>query len=349
MSVLNINISSILKNLKSVKNLCESRECSLVPVTKICLSDPVIVKAFKSCGVDTIADSSLDNFNNLATDIKRFLLKIRLNEARSGNISCDYIYTSSMDVIKSLSKRADHKNYRVFLAFELGDLREGILPGELPEFVEKALKLPNISIAGLSANFGCLMGKLPDRDVSSVLKNALSAVKRRTDYEFEFISFGGTAVYPALVNDLLPDEVNQIRIGEAIFFGYNLIENKPIQGLINDAFILSGGILEIRDKNVDSRGIYGYNAFGEKTMNKDSGYQKRAVLDFGKLGSPIEGMISKDPGVRITGSTHDYTVVDISKSKKKYCVGGSIDFILNYNSAAQAYISPQIKKCFTEP
>lgn len=342
MSVLNINISSILKNLKSVKKLCESRGCGLVPVTKICLSDPVIVKSFKDRGVDIIADSSLDNFNHLETDIRRFLLKIRLNEARSGDLNCDFIYTSGMDVIKALSERADHKNYRIFLALELGDLREGILPEELPEIVDTALKLPNISIAGLSANFGCLMGKLPDQDVSAVLKNTLSSVKRRTGFEFEFVSFGGTAVYPALVNDILPDEVNQIRIGEAIFFGYNLIENKPIQGLIDDAFILSGEILEIREKNLDSRGSYGYNAFGEKTINKDSGYHKRAVLDFGKLGAPVKEIIPKDSGVRTTGSTHDYTVVDISESKKKYCVGGPVDFILNYNSAAQAYISPQI-------
>ncbi len=51
-----------------------------------------------------------------------------------------------------------------------------------------------------------------------------------------------------------------------------------------------------------------------------------------------------DPGVRISGSTHDYTVVDINESEYKYCAGDSVDFILNYCSAAQAYISPQIKK-----
>lgn len=40
----------------------------------------------------------------------------------------------------------------------------------------------------------------------------------------------------------------------------------------------------------------------------------------------------------ITGSTHDYTVVDISESKKMYCVGGSIDFIFNYNSVIRRHV-----------
>ena len=79
-------------------------------------------------------------------------------------------------------------------------------------------------------------------------------------------------------------------------------------------------------------------------MYKRQGYRIRAVLDFGELGSPVKGMKPMDPGVRISGSTHDYTVVDINDDKTNYRVGGRVDFILNYCSAAQAYISPQIKK-----
>ncbi len=86
MSVLNINTSSILKNLITIKELCEARGTQLVPVTKICCSDPIIIEDFKNCGIDTIADSSLANFNNLDIDIKRLLLKIRLNEARDGDL-----------------------------------------------------------------------------------------------------------------------------------------------------------------------------------------------------------------------------------------------------------------------
>ncbi len=116
--------------------------------------------------------------------------------------------------------------------------------------------------------------------------------------------------------------------------------------MINDAFKLSGEILEIREKKLNRRGNFGYNAFGEEISNIEPGFHKRAVLDFGELGAPVKGMTPKDSDVKIIGSTHDYTVVDISESKQKYYVGGSIDFILKYNSAAHAFISPQIKKRF---
>jgi predicted amino acid racemase len=344
MAVLNVNILSIVKNLTTVKELCKKRDCELVPVTKICRSEPVIVEAFKDQGIAMIADSGLDSLSRFDTDINRFLLKLGLSDARYGDLDCEYIYTSSLEVIKVLSQRDDGKNYSVYLALELGDLREGILPEELPEFTNAVLRMPNIIVAGLSANFGCLMGRLPDRDVSDVLDKTVSSVRKKTGFEFDVVSFGGTAVYPALIEGTLPDPVNQVRIGEAIFFGYNLCTNEHITDLIDDAFILSGEILEIRNKFVDNKGKRGYNAFGEEIRITDTGYRKRAVLDFGELGAPVKGMTPIDPGVRIAGSTHDYTVVDINESENKYCAGDSVDFMLNYCSAAQAYISPQIKK-----
>ena len=163
MAVLNVDILSIIKNLNTVKALCKKRGCELVPVTKICHSEPVIVQAFKDQGIDMIADSSLESLCRFDTDIKRFLLKLGLNDARIGEIDCEYIYTSSIEVIRALSQRDNGKNYSVYLALELGDYREGILPEELADFTSDVLGLPNVNIAGLSANFGCLMGRLPDR------------------------------------------------------------------------------------------------------------------------------------------------------------------------------------------
>ena len=283
MAILNVNILSIIKNLTTVKLLCEKRGCELVPVTKICHSEPVIVEAFKDQGIKMIADSSIGSLCGFDTDIKRFLLKLGLNDARYGDIDCEYIYTSSIEVIKALSQRDDGKSYRVYLALELGDLREGILPEELPDFTHDVLALPNIIIAGLSANFGCLIGRLPDSDVTEVLGEAVDSVKRKTGFEFDVVSFGGTAVYPAVLDNTLPGHVNQIRIGEAIFFGYNLCTNESITGLIEDAFVLSGEILEVRVKSVDCKGKRGYNAFGEEIKITDKGCRRRAVLDFGEL------------------------------------------------------------------
>ena len=73
MAVLNVNVSSILKNLDTVKELCKRRGCILVPVTKICRSEPIIVEAFKGHGIDIIADSSLVSLSHLKSDVKRFL------------------------------------------------------------------------------------------------------------------------------------------------------------------------------------------------------------------------------------------------------------------------------------
>ena len=343
MAKLRINTPSIVHNFEKLKNQCEARGIQLVPVTKVCLSNRHIVESFQRCGAETIADSDARRLSRLDVAIGRFLLKVSLSDAMGDDLSCDCVITSSVEVLQALSTRANTNPPKVFLALELGDLREGIVPERLPGFLESALKLPNISIVGLGANFGCLSGKLPDRGTCEILRETLHLVRKRIGFEFEHVSFGGTAVYPSLMDGSLPDFVNHLRIGEAIFFGHNLCTNESIPGMNQETFILSSEILEVSEKNVHRDGEYGLNAFGEDVAFVDSGVRKRAILDFGQLGAPIRSVFPRDDRIRIVGSTHEYSVIDISDTIETYRVGDSVEFTMNYNSAAQAYLSPQIE------
>ena len=46
--------------------------------------------------------------------------------------------------------------HRAVIMIELGDLREGILPGHLLDFYQRCFELPHLEIVGIGANLGCL-------------------------------------------------------------------------------------------------------------------------------------------------------------------------------------------------
>ena len=74
-----------------------------------------------------------------------------------------------------------------FVPIELGDLREGILPGTLAEFYQRVFELSHIEVLGIGANLGCLAGVVP------ILAHAERIVGAASAWKFveEFVEQGG--------------------------------------------------------------------------------------------------------------------------------------------------------------
>ncbi len=345
MAKLIINTKGIIDNYNYIMGLNCIKNRELIVVTKLFYSSPDLINILKKQGIDKIADCNIENFAG-QTGLKRMLLKTSLSDIREKKLSnCESILVTELKMLEAVSEMGLN-NIEIYLGIETGDLREGIVPSDFYDFMKSALKIKGINIAGIYTNLGCLAGKLPDEETITQLLDAKETVKRKLGFEIKKISIGGTVFYDMIKSDSLPDEVNQIRMGEAIFFAYNMSYHKRIPELTPGNFILKGEIVEIKSKNTSIRGEIGFNAFGKIADKTEGAVRKRAILDFGELQTPLYGLTPCDPGVRIHSNTHNYTVVDITNTEKKYDIGDTIDFYCNYNSVAFAFLSGYVAKEF---
>ena len=77
--------------------------------------------------------------------------------------SADISFNTELDVIRDLSSAAKKakRTHGIVLMVELGDLREGIMPGDLEHTVRETLRLPNIALRGIGTNLACRSGVSP--------------------------------------------------------------------------------------------------------------------------------------------------------------------------------------------
>ncbi len=78
---------------------------------------------------------------------------------------------------------------------ELGDLREGIMPGDLGDMVKEVLSLPGIRLAGIGANLACFGGVKPDAKNMGELSSLALDMEKKFHIDLEYVSAGCSTVY----------------------------------------------------------------------------------------------------------------------------------------------------------
>ena len=75
---------------------------------------------------------------------------------------------------------------------ELGDLREGILPGSLINFYKHVFHLSNIEVKGIGANLGCMAGAVPTVDQFMQLVLYKELLELKFEHPLHWISAGSS-------------------------------------------------------------------------------------------------------------------------------------------------------------
>ena len=229
----------------------------------------------------------------------------------------------------------------VVLIAECGDLKDGFSEEQI---IAAAESYPDLNIIGISANFSALSGHLPTFEAVqklAILSRKVASIRRN----MPFLSIGGTAVYDLLQTGMLIGLVQEVCIGEGIFFGYNSSKRCPIPDFSQNTVLFQGEIIEIAEKRVENIPPDGFNSLG--TSFEESvltGNRKRAVLDFGTLAANQNDLIPNDNGTVTVGQTSDFTVLDITSSAQHYRTGNYVTFLANYASASQAMLNPFVEK-----
>lgn len=339
-------------------------------MTKGVRGDPLIARALLGGGVTGLADSRLSSFRQLQ-DLRqsggggrapgpRFLL-LRApspGQATEAVSLADEVLCASADVAEAVGRAAaglqPGRAYGVILTVDLGDLREGLLPEDVPRAaiaIEERLARASggrdperrAFVAGLATNLACLCGVVPTRGHLETLvdlaRQTGQALGRRLS-----VSGGNTAVLPLLLREGLPPGIDDLRVGEGILLGRESLHREPLPGLRVDPFTLWGPVIEIARKPTCPVGECAEDAFGHRPVFVDRGRRLRAIVAAGRQDLVPEGLRPLTGGLEVVGATSDHLVIDVEDYPGTLRVGDEVGFRVNYACLLQAMTSPDVAR-----
>lgn len=306
---------------------CKDAGIEVTGVTKSCLGNTRVGMAMIAAGVSSLGDSRVDNLKSLRKiDPKIPLMMLRTPmrcEAEEIVRQADISLNSDLDTIRSISKQAVclGRDHEIIIMIETGDMREGIEEQELPSFIRCISESPRLNLAGIGTNVGCAR-KDTDiyRQVRRLAKIA-GSLEQRLNRKDLIISGGNSSVLRYVRNGDLPDEINQLRLGESMLLGVDPVTHEPLDRLFCDAFVIETEIVETRVKGDRLQAIA---ALGTQDV------------DPGEL-SPIA------PGLSIRDATSDHLMLDVDGSEAIE-VGRKVSFKPGYGSLVRAMTSDLVEK-----
>ena len=228
---------------------------------------------------------------------------------------------------------------------ELGDLREGILPYDLPQFIRETLSMPNIKIIGIGCNLACLGGIKPNDTNMRELSELVGLVEKEFHIDLEIISGGNSANFKWFKSTKDIERINNLRLGESILLGCETLSRKIILGLHTGAFQLIAEVIESKRKmSVPIGNIY-QDAFGNVPKFIDQGDHQRVIIALGRQDVQTSNLKSNSK-LRMIGSSSDHIVLDGENHNLK--VGDEIRFSLDYSGILATMTSPFVIKQFTD-
>lgn len=308
-------------------------------VSKLLCGNKQFLKVLLDLGVTEIHDSRISNLKTIKLinpKVQTVYIKPPSKRVIKSLITyADVSFNTELETIKLISDEAvkQDKIHKIIIMIEMGDLREGVMGDQLIDFYGDIFKLPNIEVIGLGTNFNCLNGVMPSHD--KLIQ--LSLYKQLIDVTFhkkiKWVTGGSSIMIPLLLKKMVPVGNNHFRIGETLFFGNNLITEKPLKGMKTDVFKLFAQIIELQEKPKVPIGEMGTNVSGESIEIDESDFGKtsiRAILDIGLLDIDIKNIRPVDKNIDFLGATSDMIVIDLGTNKKKYKMGDFIAFKPNY-------------------
>ncbi|AJC74435.1 alanine racemase [Pseudothermotoga hypogea DSM 11164 = NBRC 106472] len=348
-----VDLSKIRANAQRVLEFLSKHGIELVAVTKVTLGDPNIARVLREAGVRIIGESRIQNVERLISSGVTgpfMMLRIpQLSEIDSIVGLCDYILVSELDVVRKIEELCREKKHRTKLIYmvDVGDLREGVWYENAVEEVVQAAKMCDwAELCGVGTNLGCYGGVLASEENMRMLLNIRDNVERLTKKSFPIVSGGNTSALKLVEEERLPQGVNQFRVGEAIYLGTDVTNNREISWLERDAFILEAEVIELKTKPSVPVGETGFDAFGRKPNFFDKGWRRRAILALGEQDTVPGQLKPLDEKVEVIHASSDHTIVDISDVDRSIRVGDTMKFRLTYAALLRAMTCPHVEKIY---
>lgn len=345
-----VDLAKLTHNVKTILAMCNEKHIDVSMVTKVFCAQRPIVEAILQAGIKSVADSRVLNLKEIYDlDCTKIMLRIPMgSEVHNVVQYSDLSFNSELATITKLGLAAKdlNKTHNIVLMVDLGDLREGVLIPDVIKTVEKIIEIDNVNLIGLGTNLSCYGGVIPDKANLGKLIELKLDVEKTFGLTLSVISGGNSSSLYMVMNNTMPKEINQLRIGESIVLGRESAYGRPVPNCYEDAFILKGEIIEIKSKPTLPRGIIGMDAFGNKPNFKDKGIRKRAIIAVGRQDIRLEGLIPIDKNISTFGASSDHLIIDATDCEKELIVGDIVDFKIDYGCLLAAMTSPYVEKYY---
>lgn len=335
---LRVFLSKIEYNVRKLQEICGREKIEIVGVTKGCSAITEVAKIMVKNGIKILGDSRVENIKKLRKNkiaAEYMLLRIPMLSELQGVIDyCDISLNSEIETILALEEisKKSNKIHKIIIMFDLGDLREGFILEDIDRISRNMYNLQKIKIIGVGTNLGCYGGVLYTPEKMEKLIDIRRQLESRLNQEITIISGGSTASLSLIEKNAMPQEINQLRIGEAILLGQDVTGNRKIPYLLKDTFILQAEIIEKKSKGTVPQGIIGRDAFGNIPKFIDKGVRERSILAIGKQDCQIDNLEPLDKRVKILGASSDHLIVDTEDTRKNYRLGEFIEFQMGYSA-----------------
>jgi predicted amino acid racemase len=344
---LKIDLQKVIQNTKVITGLCAEHGITVVGVAKSCCGMPEVAKAMLAGGVEGLADSRIPNIKRMKeAGVKSSMMLLRspaLSETADAVRLADVSLNSELQVVAALAQevRTLGKLHQVILMVDVGDRREGLMPGDVVDVATKVEEMEGVRLLGLGSNIGCLSDICPSAMDTQLLVQFASRVEEAIGRQLAVISGGSSIHLPMVEQGRLPPRINQLRIGERILLGTDPGGSQFSSfHTSQDAFSLAGEVIEVKWKPPLPEGYHGN--LGGTPLAENQPLQCRAILALGQQDVKVEGLRPKDPGVKVIGATSDHLVVDVTPNPTK--VGDELEFGLTYAALTTAMASPYVRK-----
>ncbi len=353
MAFLVLDVEKLRYNYTLLDNLFRQKHIEWAVVTKLLCGNIEYLRELLSLGVRQVCDSrvlNLRTIKEIAPNVETIFIKpagkrIIRSVVAYADISCN----TDAETIRMLSKEAvrQGKTHKIVLMVELGELREGIMRAHLLPFYEQANQCENIEIVGIGTQLSCLNGILPNHEKLTQLCLFKQLIESTYGTKIDYVSGGSSVTIPLLFNGQMPECINHLRVGETLFFGTDVYNSTPYNGMMTDVLSLYAEIIELTEKPTVPTGEIGHNLEGQKPDFRaadSASTSLRAILDVGLLDIDIRHIYPKDKQLEIVGVTSDMLVIDLKDNPNNYRVHDRLEFGLDYMGALRVLNSKYIEK-----
>ena len=339
-------------NARTLVDRLASRGVAVTGIVKATLGTPEVARVMQRAGVAAIGDSRIENIERLrAAGVTGPMTLIRSPMPSQANrvvASADLSLNTEVEVLDRLSQAAVEQGrpHGVVLMVELGDLREGILPSDLPTVARHALGLPGIVLRGIGTNLACQSGVAPDDRNMTELSDLVESLQSSLGITIDLVSGGNSANLAWLLGGGEVGRVNDLRLGESILLGREPLDRTVIEGLRTDVFTIVAEVIESKDKPTLPWGDVHQGAFGAVAGMADRGVRARVIVALGRQDVDPEGL-TPPAGMAIIGSSSDHLLLDPGTAHLS--TGDEVAFQLDYSALLRAMTSPFVDQVMLDP
>lgn len=340
-----IDLTKIEHNARQLVTRLSDRGIDVTGVTKAILGCPEVAGAMIAGGVTRLGDSRIANLEALrdaGIHVPLTLLRSPTPDQAERAVACANIsQVSEYGVVKALSVEAGRRSvtHGLVLMVELGDLREGVMPGDALLLARRISLTPHLTLAGLGTNLACRAGVVPSSDNMDELSALTTMIEEELGLCLPIIS-GGNSANLAWAMMAPAGRINDLRLGESILLGCDPLSRVPLTGLHSDAFTLVVPVIESLAKPTSPRGTTGEAAFGAPTPMQERGTIIQTIAAIGRQDVDPDGLVPPQDVVVLAASS-DHLVLE---TRCRMTPGTEIRFGLNYSALLRVMTSPFVTK-----